>query len=193
LRHNPDIENPMISEQVKAGFDQILVKALKDSFSSGEHVADVSIAHGVEEFPQTDVIMFTVSSYVFRLMVMIYFSPDNETMAHFARIRGVDAQEMDQQALIDAVSENGNLCCGILSRELGKYFPHIGMSTPNKLDKRSIPYLQSMKHAHYQDFSISIADTEYFHVSLCVFDYDNLDFTVDIEEESTETGELELF
>ena len=40
-----------------------------------------------------------------------------------------------EQAFFDAIAERGNICCGILNRDLGHYFPHMGLSTPNILDK----------------------------------------------------------
>lgn len=183
----------MMNDHVKEGFDHLLIKALKDSFGSASAEIEISVDTADETFAETHVILFTISSYMFRLMVILYFTPDDATKAYFAGIRNVPAADMDDQALLDNVSESGNLCCGILSRELGKFFPHIGMSTPNTIDKESMHYLRSLAYGHLQHFRINLANMANMHVSLCVFDYDDLDFAVEIAEESAETGELELF
>jgi hypothetical protein len=135
----------------------------------------------------------TVSSYLFRLMVMFHFTPDAATFAHFAQLNHASVDEMSEQECMDAIAERGNLCCGILNRDLAAYFPHIGMSTPNVIDRHCAAYLKMLNCGHIQHFAIDIDQVTRLHVSLCVSDYADIDFTADTEAGGNNTGELELF
>ncbi len=137
--------------------------------------------------------MLTISSYLFRLLVLIHFTPDDATKAYFAKANQLDLSDMNEQSFHDTISEYGNMCCGILNRELGVFFPHIGMSTPNILDKHCASYLRLLGGGHIQHFAVGINGAPLFQVSLCVCDYADLDFMVDANEENSHTGELELF
>ena len=93
----------------------------------------------------------------------------------------------------DAFAEFGNICCGQLNRELGHYFPHLGMSTPNVLETECLGYMSSLNGKHVQHFKVVINDSITFYAALCVCNDDTIDFAVRAVEPDTSTGELELF
>ncbi|MES2948060.1 MAG: hypothetical protein V4858_05895 [Pseudomonadota bacterium] len=82
--------------------------------------------------------MLTVASFLFRLPVLIYFSSDEATQGHFARINNIDPSEMSAQAFLDVIGECGNICCGTLNRELVLVCPHVAMSTPNIIERECV-------------------------------------------------------
>lgn len=164
----------MISEQAKAGLDQLLSRALLSSIgTAGDVATQVSVLDSTPAFPETQVVALTISSYLVKMMVMIYFTPE--------------------QVSLDVVGEAANLCCGALNRDLGAFFPHIGMSTPNVLYKQSALHLQSLPYSHLQHFRVDTEAGRVVHATLCVFAYDAIDFTVEQDQQPEETGELELF
>lgn len=183
----------MITQSAKEGFDILLMQALRNSMVSSDDACDISILSDSTGIQESRMVVLTVSSYLFRLMVMFYFTPDEQTKAHFARLNHVPRSDMDEQAFLDAIAECGNLCCGILNRDLGRFFPHIGMSTPNVIDRRCAEYLQMLNCGHVQHFEIGIDQAPRFHVTLCVSDYAEIDFSVSEEEAGSSNGELELF
>jgi len=183
----------MISPQAQEGFDLLLIRSLKASLPAAMEGSDIGITSEVSELVEQEAVVLTVSSYLFRLMVMIHFKQDAQTMAYMAGMHEVATADSDRQAFHDAIAEYGNLFCGILNRELGNYFPHIGMSTPNFLDGQCMSYIQMLNCSHIQHFAVSIEGAPLFHVSLCVSAYDDIDFAVAEDEASASTGELELF
>ncbi|KAF1043368.1 MAG: hypothetical protein GAK35_02222 [Herbaspirillum frisingense] len=183
----------MISQSAKDGFDTLLQQALKASLVPSETSAEISVIEDVSAISEKKIVVLTVSSYLFRLMVMFYFTPDAATKGHFARLNRVDPAEMGEQAFMDAIAECGNLCCGILNRDLGRFFPHLGMSTPNVIDKNCAAYLQKLNCAHIQHFAVDMPESPRFHVSLCISAYAEMDFAVSADEDEVSTGELELF
>src|SRR5450830_657264 len=185
----------MLSQSAKDGFDILLMQSLKSGLAPSDSSAEVALLppEQVGVIEDSQIVVLTVSSYLFRLMVMFYFTPNTATRAHFARINNVDEAEMSEQTFMDAIAESGNLCCGILNRDLGNFFPHIGMSTPNVIDKNCAAYLQKLNSQHIQHFAIDMDGSPRFHVSLCVSAYADIDFSVSAEELGSDTGELELF
>lgn len=189
-----DIENPgLISQSAKDGFDRLLQQALKASMVPSDASAGISVVEDIAAIAEKKIVVLTVSSYLFRLMVMFHFTPDAATRGHFARLNRVEPSEMDDQVFMDAIAECGNLCCGILNRDLGRFFPHLGMSTPNVIDRQCAAYLQKLNAAHIQHFAVDVPESPRLHVSLCVSAYAEMDFEVSAEEEEVSTGELELF
>jgi hypothetical protein len=184
----------MISNHAREGFDHLLKQGLKDSLvASPEDTCEITVVPDLSRARETKTIILTISSYVFRSVVLMHFSPDHATKEHFARINKVSATDMSEQAFHDAVAERGNLCCGTLNRELARFFPHIGMSTPNVIDKECTTYLGVLGSGHIQHFRVDINSSVHFHASLCVCDYANIDFVLEAAHQSSGAGELELF
>jgi hypothetical protein len=184
----------MISQSARDGFDHLLKRALQASLTvSEERPCDINVITGLDAVQDSTMVVLTVSSYLFRLIVMLHFSPDPGTRDHVARVNKIAPEEMSDQSFHDAIAECGNICCGILNRDLGGIFPHIGMSTPNIIDTRCAAYLDMLNCGHVQHFKVDIEQAPMFRVSLCVCDYADLDFVVDVNDAGAETGELELF
>jgi CheY-specific phosphatase CheX len=127
------------------------------------------------------------------LIVFFYFTDREETREHFARMVRMPLKSMDDKAFYDAVSEFGNLCCGSMNRDLGRHFPHVGMSTPNILKRGSVAFLGTLDAEYTQHFRIEISPTTHFHATICVCDYGDLDFHVEAKAVEENIGELELF
>lgn len=187
------VADSLVSQSARDGFDQLLQQALKASIVPANENAEISVIEDITTISEKKIVVLTVSSYLFRLMVMFHFTPDAATKGHFARLNRVDAGEMGEQGFMDAIAEAGNLCCGILNRDLGRFFPHLGMSTPNVIDKQCAAYLQKLNAAHIRHFALDVAGSPRLHVSLCVSAYAEMDFAVSPDEEDVSTGELELF
>ncbi|RXZ38443.1 hypothetical protein D9O50_02605 [Oxalobacteraceae bacterium CAVE-383] len=183
----------MISQSAREGFNHLLTRALRTSFVSDEQSCDIDVIADLHGIPASTTVVLTISSYLFRLIVMVHFASDQATREHVARVNKIAAEAMSDQSFHDAVAECGNICCGILNRDLGPVFPHIGMSTPNLIDTRCTGYLDMLDSGHMQHFEVKVDGVPMFHVSLCVCDYADLDFAIDINDAGADTGELELF
>jgi hypothetical protein len=184
----------MITQPAREGFDHLLTRALRASLTvSDEQSCDINVVPNLDHVEASTMVVLTVSSYLFRLIVMLHFSADQVTREHVARVNKIAPEDMSEQSFRDAIAECGNICCGILNRDLGPIFPHIGMSTPNLIDTRCAAYLDMLNCGHIQHFEVNIEQTPMFRVSLCVCDYADLDFVIDVNDAGADTGELELF
>lgn len=183
----------MISQSAKDGFDLLLQQALKSSLVPADETCEITVLDDGGAIEARKMVVLTVSSYLFRLMVMFYFTPDAATRAHFARLNKVAPDDMDEQVFMDGIAEAGNLCCGILNRDLGNFFPHLGMSTPNVIDRQCADYLQKLNPAHLRHFAIDVPGAPRFFATMSVAAYAEIDFAVSAAEAEVSTGELELF
>jgi len=184
----------MISNSARQGFDQLLRQGLRSAFTGPQDsVTDIAPVAGLGDIAETRAVILSVSSYRFRLMMFVHFEPDDATREHFARLHGVTPEQMTGQAFNDAIGECGNMACGALNRELGRVFPHVGMSTPNVLDRHSLSHLHLLRHNHLSHARLTLNGSTHFHASLAVCAFDKIDFEAAAEEQAEVCGELEMF
>jgi hypothetical protein len=184
----------MISVRAKHSLDRWLKDSLQAALTHPDDtVVSLDTVPTLSDLRATHVVMLSVASYRFRLMLLIYFSHDDTTRAHFARGKNVAPSDLTAQALEDSLCEASNMCCGAFNRALGQVFPHLGMSTPNIVDRRCANHLHLMGFGHLQHFRLQLTSGMQFHASLCVSEYDTLDFEALALSPAPATGELEFF
>ena len=184
----------MITERAKASFDRLLVSSLRSGMPVGGASVSVEPVAVLEKNKDKKVVILTVSSYLFRALAIIYFKPDAATRAYFNRNAEEGAPELTDEEFYDRVSECGNVCVGALNRDLGPFFPHVGMSTPNIIDKDCMQYVDLLGCGLVKHYKVVLAGELTMHASLCVADYGLVDFHVDpAVEVEVDTGELEMF
>ena len=184
----------MITDRAKASFDRLLVASLKSGMSAGGVNVRVGAVPSLERIRENKIVILTVSSYLFRLMAILHFKPDAATRAWFARDVEEGAPALPDDEFYDRVAECGNVCCGALNRELGAFFPHVGMSTPNIIDKDCMRYADLLACSLTKHYEIVLEGGPTLFATLCVADYGLVDFHVDPSSEAAvDTGELELF
>jgi hypothetical protein len=184
----------MITGRAKAGFDRLLVSSLEGGMPVGGANVTVTTTASLAHVRHKKIVILTVSSYLFRLIAILYFSPDAATRAYFNRSAGEGAPALTDEEFLDRVAECGNVCCGALNRELGAFFPHVGMSTPNIVDKDCMRYVDLLGCALVKHYEIALEGGPTMFATLCVADYGLVDFHVDAAANATlDTGELELF
>lgn len=184
----------MITDRAKASFDRLIVSSLKTGIPVGGAGVTVEPIATLDKIKETKIVILTVSSYLFRLMVILYFRPDGATRAYFNRNAAEGSPELTDDEFYDRVGECGNVCCGSLNRDLGKQFPHVGMSTPNILDRDCIGYADLLGCGLMKHYKIDVEGGLTMYSSLCVADYGTVDFHVEpLAGDDEGVGELEMF
>lgn len=184
----------MISQQAKSGFEFLLVNALRAALvSAPEDRIDVTLIDDAREMREESVVLLTVSSYLFRAVTFVSFTLDRQTKQHLAAINRANPESMSLSDYLDVVREVGNIFCGTLNRDLSHYFPYIGMSTPNVLERQCVDHLDELGASFIRHVHAVVNDAVHFHATLCVCDFADLDFRVDTTVQEENHGELELF
>jgi hypothetical protein len=183
----------MISARARASLDRMVMHGLQHALPpvSGAPVV-VEDADGVSPAAGSHMVVLMLASHTFRLVIVMYVCDDEATRSYLERVGRLTAGDASEQAFRDSISESGNMCCGAVNRELGKFYRHTGMSTPHIIDSRSAWYLDGMQHEHLRHFRVNV-DGARFEASLCASAHRDMDFDWEPEPEPETSGELELF
>lgn len=182
----------MISEQAQSGFDHIFKKAVLANISSStEDFCEIEPVADMEGISEDEFAVLTISSTIFRFLVLFHFKSDDATRNYF--VKSSNLEVADNRAFRDAFQEFCNICCGVMNRELHKNYHFLGMSTPYMLLRQCSPFISALDPGYVKHYRITINNSLTLHATLCVCDYDVVDFTVDTSEAEDNTGELELF
>jgi hypothetical protein len=179
----------MISQEARAGVDLLFTRAARATLTGGRDDAiDIApMPHGKPApFTEKHMVVLTISSYVFRLLTIFHVNDDVATRNYFLRGN-------TQNDFFEIFTEIGNLCCGTMNRELGKHFPHLGMSTPDILENKSMPFLDALKPGYVSRHHMLLNNTVSLHATLCLCAYGAIDFTVSRVEMEDAAGALEMF
>ena len=181
----------MITVHAKESFERIFRKAAQarlplDSGDSCEimPLADANASAGATR--DTQVVVLTISSIVFRLLLILHFDENDSTRAYYLK-------DDDERPFQEAFLEICNLCCGAMNQELLRYFPDLGMSTPYVLSARCLPHLKELKPALLSSYSITLGTSVQLAATVCVCAHAPIDFVADTSVIEETSGELELF
>ncbi|MGZ5026207.1 MAG: hypothetical protein ACXWE9_03235 [Methylobacter sp.] len=183
----------MISKQAQNGFEFIFKKSvLANITTSADDFCEIEAVSDREEINEDEFAVLTISSTFFRFLVLFHFKSNDATKNYF--VRSSNAEQEDSSAFRDAFQEFCNICCGAMNRELHKNYHFLGMSTPYVLLRQCSPFIAALDPGYVQRYRITVNNSLTLHATLCVCDYDDVDFEADtrVEEEDT-SGELELF
>ncbi|MGC7406070.1 hypothetical protein ACPWR0_19150 [Pandoraea pneumonica] len=188
----------MISNHARESFERILHKAARTRLARSVDAPCEIVPLGTRQTePANDasidlakrhanVVVLTISSIGFRMLLILHFDEDDATAAYFVG----DAQD---KSFREAFLEISNLCCGAINQELLNYFPDLGMSTPYVLSARCVPHLMQLKPNHLASWEITLDGSVRLAATLCVCAHAPLDFVAEVSETQDSGGELELF
>lgn len=179
----------LISNQAKAGIDQIFMQSTSSLLLDAADSVEVVPLRDSELADKDDgqVLVLTIASYHFRLLVMFHIGADPAVERYFS---GADA---GTRSFDGAFGEVGNLCCGAMKRDLGQYFPHTGMSTPYLLEARCLAFLGALKPDYVSRHRVVINGMVSMRATLCLCAYAPIDFRLQAQTPVADTGVLELF
>ena len=179
----------MISEQAKDSIERIFRQAarLRLTVNAGD---SCDITHGEPHDGAADgeLIVLTISSISFRLLLVLHFDSDDATRAYYL---GAGQATLEERLL-----EICNLCCGAMNHQLVEYFPDLGMSTPYVLSGHCVPYLAQLKPDFLTSYRVTVNGAVQLGATLCVCADAPLDFVAtvaEVAEVAESVGELELF
>lgn len=184
----------MINAAARNSLDALMQFSLHSSIASATPQASVHKVPRVEPAAASQMVVLSIASYAFKLIAALHFSPTPQMRELAARLCRRPADRMTQQDFIDALCEAGNMCCGAINHELSAFFPCLGLSPPQTLDARSLPFLERLGCQYVQHFRIEDDAGLQLHASLCAKAYEEMDFHWEtVAAHQPAGGELELF
>ncbi|MFP6561177.1 hypothetical protein WJ542_23145 [Paraburkholderia sp. B3] len=179
----------MIGAQAKDSIERIFFSAVRTRLVTDEqHGCEIS-PRPAEAAQGEHVVVLTISSMQFRLLLLLHFEDDEATRQYYLGHVG-DVQ----RSLTECFMEFGNLCCGAMNQQLVNHFPDLGMSTPYALSSACLPYLHELKPDYVSTYALTLDGSVRLGATLCVCSQTPLDFVAAQTETASEgAGELELF
>ncbi|MBF0351106.1 MAG: hypothetical protein HQM11_08735 [SAR324 cluster bacterium] len=185
----------MISQEAKNAFSLIYTQIVDEVLNQLQqgHYWQINQIETEAGLKAREFVVLTLCSYDFRLFVTIHFTCNMKTISYVAEALNLSADQLNRDRFYDYMGEFGNNICGALKRELGRVFPHLGMSTPDRLEERAFKHFSQMKY-EYSLFSSAVSEKGVnLFFSLYVCPYGDLDFAMPQKAEAVSTGEIELF
>lgn len=186
----------MISDQAKQGFEHIFKNAILTNLTHGSDGCDIRECQ-VAEFAKekSRFAVLTVSSASFRCLVIFHFQNEQLMRDLFADKAQDNAPENRESVYRDAFLEFCNMCCGSVNREILRFYPYLGMSTPYLLVSDCHEFIGALRPGHVKHYAVRIDGRILFGATLCVCAYSSIDFKLDAGslDSGDSGGELELF
>ncbi|GAB3626678.1 hypothetical protein PTE30175_03031 [Pandoraea terrae] len=178
----------MISTHAKDSIERIFHKAARSRLplTSGDVCQITPLTSAQANTAGDELAVLTISSILFRLVLILHFDEDDTTRAYFLK-------EGAEGSFREVFLEICNLCCGAMNQELLNYFPDLGMSTPYVLSAKCVAHLHELKPNHVASYSVTINDDVKLAATLCVCAHAPIDFHADVRMDEEASGELELF
>lgn len=184
----------MISPSAHRAFNSILTRSLHEilDVENSKYQWKVSPIHSPEHIKAREFSILTMCSYTFRLFATLHFTFNSATRQFTAEALNIPIEKVDKEAFHDYMGELGNRYTGAIKRELQATFPHLGMSTPVILKKRSFVYLSQLKFEEsFQAHAVGASKVGLF-FGLFVCPYGELNFQDAGQQDDVETGTVEL-
>ncbi|MCG8313182.1 MAG: hypothetical protein MI976_08195 [Pseudomonadales bacterium] len=126
----------MDATQIHENLNQMLETSLETTLreSANDKSWEIKRVNGIDQFAMSHCIVLTISSFRFRVMVILHMNFDDRVRHFLADLLGIKLQEADSESLMDRLMELCNSFCGHVKRHLQDTCPPLGMSTPNLLD-----------------------------------------------------------
>jgi hypothetical protein len=170
-----------IADAFRRAAGATLVRATGDACSI---VSAAATKSSVKLSPK--LVMITISSFTFRLVIAFQVSEEQPTRDYYAG---------DGQSTLDETfAEVANMCCGALGRELSAQFKYLAMSIPYGLESQCTAFLDALKPRFRASYDITINEAARMRVTLCMCCNRPVEFTpAAAVEVSHAGGELEMF
>ena len=181
----------MITEQSQQNLESAFHQAVRTNLvREPSDVCDIAPAAmgTLGEHSAEKLLLITLSTFVFRLMIIFRIAETPATLAYYTRVGTA-------QTLEDVFAEVANMCGGTLNRALSTSFPHVAMSTPRSVSGRCMEFLSEMKPKYVASYRITINAAIQLQATLCLccsVPVKVLDSTASAEADQP-VGELEMF
>ena len=187
----------VLPQAAKDALTKLLADSLEESLKTTSYASwTLQTVTNPDHVVAPEFTMLTISSYDFRIFVLLHSSCSPASMRYAADALSMPQDQLTTARYYDFVGELGNRFCGAFKRDLGRCFPHMGMSTPNRLRSESLKHLKNLAFANDIHVSAQADEQATFSASLFVSIYGAREFRLDNlrkVEEQVEVGSLELF
>jgi hypothetical protein len=187
----------LVNEEFKQEIRRSFKSCYEESFTSGSDPSRWSIKEKqqLNDIDESEFFVLTMSSQLFRVFVLLHFTKSAQSEAFVADVLKINSNSVDDEKFYDYLGEVGNAFCGSIKRDVSKIVPSLGMSTPNRLNKDCLKYIDQL-HTDFNFHAVAeYDDSPLFYASIYLSADEELNFNVNTNQSSDDidSGELEFF
>ena len=193
MNDDKSVENREFLSRVK----DIFCKSFEDASRTRSSLdLEFDKSEKIDPKKYSDFFIFTVSSHLFRIILLLHFSKKQSLEQYVEDSLGERRDSIAEGRFDDAIAELGNLFTGAFKRDIGKIVKCSGMSTPVKLEGKCLGFIEDLDVKHELSYTLMSCQEHILSASLYVsFDHDvdkYLQSPIEVDDELS-SGELELF
>ncbi|MFT5716727.1 MAG: hypothetical protein ACI9T7_000905 [Oleiphilaceae bacterium] len=189
----------LVNEEFKQEIRRSFKSCYEESLTTGSDPSRWSIKekNQINEIKESEFFVLTMSSQLFRVFILMHFTKSPKTEAFVAEILKINSNNVDDEKFYDYLGEVGNTFCGSIKRDVGKIVPSLGMSTPNRLSKDCLKYIDQL-HTDFEFHAVAeYDDSPLFYASIYFSADEELNYNVNANQSNNDndvdSGELEFF
>lgn len=185
--------NDEFKNEIKRVFNASLEDALVTSADRGNWQFREKAS--LDKLNTKEFYILTMSSQLFRIFTFLHFTKNSDTERYVSNVLNLTSGKLDDDKFYDYLGEVGNAFLGAIKRDIGKYVPSLGMSTPNRLNIDCLKYMKNLKSNFEAHATATLNDQPIFHASVYLVADEELKIHIDrhSNNDDVDTGELELF
>lgn len=187
----------LVNDEFKNEIKRIFNSSFEDAFAAGPDSSlwQFKEKSTLEKLDTKEFYILTMSSQLFRIFIFIHFTKNAEAEKYVSNVLNQASNKIDDDKFYDYLGEVGNAFLGAIKRDIGKYVPSLGMSTPNRLGIDCLKYMKNLKSNFETHSSASLHEKALFHASVYLVADEDLNIHIDrhAHQDETDSGELELF
>ncbi len=179
---------PKMTDASRANIERALQRAARN-FLLRDPGDSCLIVENREPPPPTageKLILVTISSFKFRLLVIFHIDEEPALASYFAG-------QGTQRSIEEAFYEIANMCCGALNRDMTRDFQHLAMSVPYTLAGPCMAYITDIRPEYISSSTVTINDNVRVRLTLCMCCSAPVSFSAAAAESASDSGTLELF
>jgi len=184
---NEEFKNE-IKRTFRSSYEEAIIAG---SDGSGWHIKEKSSLKDIDE---SEFFVLTMSSQLFRIFILMHFSKQGPTEQYVCDVLKINPSNLDDEKFYDYLGEVGNSFLGSVKRDIGRYVPSLGMSTPNRLNKNCLKYMDALNTNFEAHAVAEYQDQPLFYASVYLVADDDLNIEITRNQiEEVDSGELEMF
>ncbi len=187
----------LVNDEFKNEIKRIFLSSFEDALVPGSATGNWQLKEKavLDKIDTKEFYVLTMSSQLFRIFIFLHFTKNSETERYVSNVLNLTSGKLDDDKFYDYLGEVGNAFLGSIKRDIGKYVPSLGMSTPNKLGIDCLKYMKNLKCNFEAHSSAYLNDKVLFHASVYLVADEDLNIHVDrySQNDDVDSGELELF
>jgi hypothetical protein len=187
----------LVNEEFKNEVKRTFKASFKDAIVTGSDDSRwlVKDRNNLSNCNKDEFYVLTMSSQLFRIFILLHFSKTAETKQFISEVMNTNVTSIDDSKFYDFLGEVGNTFLGAVKRDVGKAVPSLGMSTPNRLNKDCLKYMDSLNTAFESHAVAEYDDQDLFYASVFLVADEELNIQINKSkiEDEVDSGELEMF